>query len=277
MFERFTDKARRAVVLAQEEARLLGHSYIGAEHILLGLLEEGTGLAAQTLAGLGVTHAAARQQVELIVGRGSGQQAGHIPFTPLAKKALQLSLREALHLGDNYIGTEHILLALLREGDGPAVQVLEHLGVDPSQGRRQLTELARRRHGEDEPRTARAGGRPGKGGGKRRMLADILGQLDSVETRLADLEHRVGAGQDVRDLDREIVQIRQDKETAIDAQDFETAAALRDRERQLLDERTTRQQAWAAAHQDLPSLTAEIERLRAVLRQHGIEPRVGAA
>jgi ATP-dependent Clp protease ATP-binding subunit ClpA len=277
MFERFTDKARRVVILAQEDARLLSHNYIGAEHILLGLIQEGTGLAAQALESMGITHEAARQQVEEIVGRGQRQPTGHIPFTPQAKKALQLSLREAIHLGDNYIGTEHILLGLLREGDGPAIQVLEHLGVDPSQARRQVTDLARRKRSEDEPPTARAAGRFGRAGGKRQMLVDILAHLDSVESRLAALEHRVGAGPDVRDLDQEVAQIRLEKESAIDAQDFETAAMLRDRERQLLQERASRRQEWAIAHRDVPSLTDEIERLRAMLRQLGIEPRDGAA
>ena len=277
MFERFTDEAQHAVVLAQEEASLLGHNYIGAEHVLLGLIQEGTGLAAQALESAGVTHDAARRQVEGIVGRGKGQQAGHIPFTPHAKKALQLALREALHLGDNCIGTEHILLAVLREGDGPAIQALEHLGVEPGQLRRKVVDLARRQRDQDEPSTARTAARPARAGGKRKMLADIIGQLDAVQTRLVALEHRVGAGPDVGDLDREVAQLRGEKESAIDAQDFETAAVLRDRERQLVDERESRQQEWAAAHRDLPSLTDEIERLRAVLRQHGIEPQDGAA
>jgi ATP-dependent Clp protease ATP-binding subunit ClpA len=277
MFERFTNEARRAVILAQEDARLLGHGYIGAEHVLLGLLQEGTGIAAQALESLGITHEAARQQVEQIVGRGQGQPGGHIPFTPLAKKALQLSLREALHLGDNYIGTEHILLGLVRESEGPAIQVLVSLGHEPSQVRRHVTDLARRQHDQEEPRTARSAGRPGKPGAKRKMLSELLAHLESIETRLAALENRVGAGPDVRDLDREVAQIRQDKEAAIDVQDFETAAALRDREKQLLSDRAARQEEWAIAHREVPSLTDEVERLRALLRQHGIAPRDGAA
>ena len=124
MFERFTDRARRVVVLAQEEARMLNHNYIGTEHILLGLIHEGEGVAAKALESLGISLEAVRQQVEEIIGQGQQAPSGHIPFTPRAKKVLELSLREALQLGHNYIGTEHILLGLIREGDGVAVKIL---------------------------------------------------------------------------------------------------------------------------------------------------------
>ena len=130
MFERFTDRARRVVVLAQEEARLLNHNYIGTEHILLGLIHEGEGVAAKALESLGISLEAVRQQVEEIIGQGGSSPSGHIPFTPRAKKVLELSLREALQLGHNYIGTEHILLGLIREGEGVAAQVLVKLGAD---------------------------------------------------------------------------------------------------------------------------------------------------
>ena len=128
MFERFTDRARRVVVLAQEEARMLSHNYIGTEHILLGLIHEGEGVAAKALESLGISLEAVRAQVEEIIGQGQQAPSGHIPFTPRAKKVLELSLREALQLGHNYIGTEHILLALL-ELDGDT-GVLAGLGVD---------------------------------------------------------------------------------------------------------------------------------------------------
>ena len=130
MFERFTDRARRVVVLAQEEARMLNHNYIGTEHILLGLIHEGEGVAAKALESLGISLEAVRQQVEQIIGQGQQAPSGHIPFTPRAKKVLELSLREALQLGHNYIGTEHILLGLIREGEGVAAQVLVKLGAD---------------------------------------------------------------------------------------------------------------------------------------------------
>ena len=141
MFERFTDRARRVVVLAQEEARLLNHNYIGTEHILLGLRHEGEGVAAKALESLGISLEAVRSQVEEIIGQGGSSPSGHIPFTPRAKKVLELSLREALQLGHNYIGTEHILLGLIREGEGVAAQVLVKLGADLSRVRQQVIQL----------------------------------------------------------------------------------------------------------------------------------------
>jgi ATP-dependent Clp protease ATP-binding subunit ClpA len=125
MFERFTNRARHAVVLSQEEARRMQHNYIGTEHVLLGLLGEPDGVACRALAGLGMSLEAARNEVTAIVGTGSAALTGHIPFTPRAKKTLELALREALQLGHNYIGTEHILLGLIREGEGVAAQVLK--------------------------------------------------------------------------------------------------------------------------------------------------------
>jgi len=141
VFERFTDRARRSVVLAQEEARMLNHNYIGTEHILLGLLRVEDGLAAKVLTSLGVSLEAARGRVEEIVGQGHAMIPGHIPFTPRSKKVLELSLREALQLGHNYIGTEHILLGLIREGEGVAVQVLDVLGADLNRVRKTVVQL----------------------------------------------------------------------------------------------------------------------------------------
>ena len=142
MFERFTDRARRVVVLAQEEARMLNHNYIGTEHILLGLIREGEGVAAKALESLGISQEAVRQQVGEIVGQGQHAPSGHIPFTPRAKKVLELSLREALQLGHNYIGTEHILLGLIGEGEGVAAQVLVvSRGADLSGVRQQVNQL----------------------------------------------------------------------------------------------------------------------------------------
>jgi hypothetical protein len=141
MFERFTDRARRVVVLAQEEARLLNHNYIGTEHILLGLIHEGEGVAYLALTELGISLDAVRAQVEAEIGQGSEAPGGHIPFTPRAKKVLELSLREALALGHNYIGTEHILLGLIREGEGVAAQVLVGLGASLDRVRQQVVQL----------------------------------------------------------------------------------------------------------------------------------------
>ncbi|MGA8040706.1 MAG: Clp protease N-terminal domain-containing protein, partial [Acidimicrobiia bacterium] len=141
MFERFTDRARRVVVLAQEEARLLNHNYIGTEHILLGLLNEGEGIAAQALESLDIDLASVREEVVKIIGQGQQSPSGHIPFTPRAKKVLELSLREALQLGHNYIGTEHILLGLIREGEGVAAQVLQQLGAELQKVRQTVIQL----------------------------------------------------------------------------------------------------------------------------------------
>ena len=141
MFERFTDRARRVVVLAQEEARMLNHNYIGTEHILLGLIHEGEGVAAKGLESLGISLEAVRAQVEEIIGQGQQAPSGHIPFTPRAKKVLELSLREALQLGHNYIGTEHILLGLIHEGEGVAAKGLESLGISLEAVRAQVEEI----------------------------------------------------------------------------------------------------------------------------------------
>ena len=141
MFERFTDRARRVVVLAQDEARMLNHNYIGTEHLLLGLIREGEGVAALALDALGISLEDARRDTEEIIGQGQAAPTGHIPFTPRAKKVLELSLREALQLGHNYIGTEHILLGLIREGEGVAAQVLQKLGADLARVREAVVEL----------------------------------------------------------------------------------------------------------------------------------------
>jgi ATP-dependent Clp protease ATP-binding subunit ClpA len=265
MFERFTDQARRIVALAQEEARMLNHKDIGTEHLLLALIREGSGMAAQALTALGITEEAARQLVEEVAGRGQqGPHRERIPFTPWAKKALELSLREAMAIGNSSIGTEHILLGLVRVGEGPAMQVIKSLGVDPNLVRQQVIKLVSASRGQAEPETRRAAA-----GGKRKLPSELRSRLDSLEWRLSILEQRVGTGPGLSQLDREIAQVRRDKERAADAQHFENAARLRDRERQLLDDKAAREQEWAA----LPSLSDEIERLRDLLRRHGIDPQ----
>ena len=141
MFERFTDRARRVIVLAQDEAKLLNHSYIGTEHILLGLIHEGEGVAAKALESLGISLEQVREQVEEIIGTGQQPPSGHVPFTPRAKKVLELSLREALQMNHNYIGTEHMLLGLIREGEGVAASVLIKLGADLNRVRTTVLQL----------------------------------------------------------------------------------------------------------------------------------------
>jgi ATP-dependent Clp protease ATP-binding subunit ClpC len=153
MFERFTDRARRVVVLAQEEARMLNHNYIGTEHILLGLVHEGEGVAANALESLGISLESVRSGVEEIIGQGQTAPTGHIPFTPRAKKVLELALREALQLGHKYIGPEHLLLGLVREGEGVAAQVLQKRGLELKRVREQVVEILGRVGGEvsEEP------------------------------------------------------------------------------------------------------------------------------
>ncbi|MEZ5168149.1 MAG: ATP-dependent Clp protease ATP-binding subunit [Acidimicrobiales bacterium] len=191
MFERFTDRARRVVVLAQEEARLLNHNYIGTEHILLGLIHEGEGVAAKALESLGISLEAVRSQVEEIIGQGGSSPSGHIPFTPRAKKVLELSLREALQLGHNYIGTEHILLGLIREGEGVAAQVLVKLGADLSRVRQQVIQLLSGYSGsggggsESSGGPEKAGATTGGSGGDSASGSLVLDQFGRNLTQLA--------------------------------------------------------------------------------------------
>ena len=188
LFERFTDRARRVVVLAQEEARLLNHSYIGTEHILLGLIHEGEGVAAKALESLSITLDSVRAQVEEIIGQGGSSPSGHIPFTPRAKKVLELSLREALQLGHNYIGTEHILLGLLREGEGVATQVLVKLGADLGKVRQQVIQLLSGYQGPAAKGDAPSGGQQ-QGGSKEESGekggSQVLDQFGRNLTQLA--------------------------------------------------------------------------------------------
>jgi ATP-dependent Clp protease ATP-binding subunit ClpA len=270
MFERFTDRARRVVVLAQEEARMLNHNYIGTEHILLGLAHEGEGVAAKALESLGISLDAVRQQVEEIIGQGQQALSGHIPFTPRAKEVLELSRREASQLGHNYIGTEHILLGLVREGDGVAAQVLVKLGADLKTVRQQVIQLI----GGKRPE---AGGRVPREGA---VVTEVQARLNAVEGSLAAVEARVGTGPDTSDLDEQIERVRGERQAAADVQEYEQAASLRDREKELRASKAAHQEQWAAGHPALPvlaeqcqQLSGEIERLRALLRQHGIDPQ----
>jgi ATP-dependent Clp protease ATP-binding subunit ClpA len=259
---------------------MLNHNYIGTEHILLGLIHEGEGVAAKALESLGISLEAVRQQVEEIIGQGQQAPSGHIPFTPRAKKVLELSLREALQLGHNYIGTEHILLGLIREGEGVAAQVLVKLGADLNRVRQQVIQLLHGYQGEEQREAAAARAEAGLAGlGERRRLAAVQAQLTAIESRLAAVERRVGTGPDTADLDQQIDQARREKEAAVGEQEYEKAASLRDREKQLHDEKAAREHEWAGAHPDLPALSEalqqmseEIARFRALLRQHGIEP-----
>jgi ATP-dependent Clp protease ATP-binding subunit ClpC len=180
MFQRFTDRARRVVVLAQHEARTLDHDYIGTEHILLGIIDEGQGVATTALTSMGISLEEMRQAVQDTIGRGvQPRESGHIPFTPQAKKALELSLRESMQLGHEYIGTEHILLALIREGGG-AAQLLAGAGVDLDRVRQQVIELL---YGHREAGVA-AAPPPASADELTGRLISIVKRLDAIERRL---------------------------------------------------------------------------------------------
>src|SRR5699024_5000840 len=165
MFERFTDRARRVIVLAQEEARMLNHNYIGTEHILLGLIQEGEGVAAKALESMGISLEDVRGEVEAIIGHGTQPHNGHIPFTPRAKKVLELSLREGLQMGHKYIGTEFLLLGLIREGEGVAAQVLTKLGADLPRVRQQVIQLLSGYEGNQGDKPEASSGPVGAGTG----------------------------------------------------------------------------------------------------------------
>jgi ATP-dependent Clp protease ATP-binding subunit ClpA len=257
VFERFTDRARRVVVLAQEEARLLNHNYIGTEHILLGLAHEGQGVAAKALESLGIRLEALRSQVQEIIGQDQQGPTGHIPFTPRAKKVLELSLREAKQLGHNYIGTEHLLLGLVREGEGVAAQVLIRLGGDLSRVRQQVIGL-------------------------------LSGSAGGAEAAAGMRPVPMPPPEELREAGERLAEVRRQKEAAIEAQDFERAAALRDAEEELLAGLAAREREWTVGvdleavvqenqrlHGEVQRLDREVQRLRELLHRHGIKPDGG--
>ena len=252
MFRRFTDRARRAVYLATEEARLLRHGHVGTEHLLLGLVYEGEGLAAKAMESLGLSLEEVRHQVIEITGHGQHTPAGHLPFTPRAKKALELSLREALSLGHNYIGTEHLLLGLLREEHGIAARVLTGLGADHARVQEQVL--------------------------------DLLNQREQVNREAQRTRQAIPA--ELVDTAEQLDQVRAQKEAALEAEDVEAAKALRDREKQLLAEKQRLERQLNAGEEpaDIQAIIAEnqqmhreLDRLRGILRDHGIEPDSGTA
>ena len=250
MFRRFTDRARRAVHLAREEALLLRHDHVGTEHLLLGLLYEGEGVAAHVLESLGISREEVRGQVDAIIGHGQGLPAGDIPFTPAARRALKLSRQESLQLGHHYVGTEHLLLGLLGEGEGVAAQVLTRLGVGHARVRERALDLLAGRRGQADP------------------------QADPAAPAVpADLAR----------VTEQLAQLRRQRQAALDAGDLDAAAALRDRERQLLADKLRLEHRWTAdvdvqaVIADNQRLHRELDRLRDLLRQHGIEPDDGPA
>ncbi|WP_296150371.1 Clp protease N-terminal domain-containing protein, partial [uncultured Corynebacterium sp.] len=217
MFERFTDRARRVIVLAQQEARDLNHNYIGTEHILLGLIQEGEGVAAKALESMGINLEDVRREVIDIIGRGSQPHTGHVPFTPRAKKVLELALREGLQMGHKYIGTEFLLLGLIREGEGVAAQVLIKLGADLPRVRQQVIQLLSGYEGGDGqnpevaegqgsgPSLAGAGssqggmGGPRGGGGERSnsLVLDQFGRNLTAAAKEGKLDPVVGRDKEI--------------------------------------------------------------------------------
>jgi prophage maintenance system killer protein len=252
-FRRFTDGARRAVHLAHEEARLLGHSQAGSEHLLLGLVHDEEGLAGKALESLGLSLGEVYRQVTEITGQGHDRPTGHIPFTPRAKKALELALREAVALGHTYVGPEHVLLSLLSDEHGIAARILTGLGASHARTQERVVDLLIQRE-QDDRQAQRTG---------HAIPAELAGTVDEL--------HLVWA----------------QKEAALGAEDFEAAKKLRDRERQLLADkgRLERQMSAGWGPSDIrqaligenQELRRELDRLRGVLRGHGIEPDDGTA
>ena len=233
MFERFTNQSRRSVVLAQEEARMLSHNYIGTEHLLLGLLHEGQGSAARALNAMDVTLDAVREQVVEIIGRGQEEPSGHIPFTPRAKKSLELALREALQLGDGYIGTGHLLLGLIHEGSGVAVQIMDKLGADPKDLRARVTRELHEQpeEGEGQTRTTPIMAEPMRQQLRVFLRGEVGGLLSTISDRLNAIEQHLGIS------------------------------------------RARAEAAEGAGEPDeLTSLRARVSHLEARLREHGIDP-----
>ena len=249
-FARFTDRARRVLVLAQDEARERGHGFVGTEHLLLGLLAEEEGVAARVLESLGITLEETRDRVEEIAGRGREAPPARIPFTLPARQALERSLHEALQLGHTYVGTEHLLLSLIAEGGGTAAQVLAAQGADYDLVKERAVAMLTGRHEQADPKTRLV------------RLPVPAGLADAIE---------------------QLRQVQRQKTAAFEAGDFDSSAALRAREKQLRAEKLRLEHEWAAGA-DVQAVIAEnqrvhheLDRLRALLRQHGIEPDGGTA
>jgi prophage maintenance system killer protein len=249
-FARFTGRARRVLVLAQDEARERGHGSVGTEHFLLGLLAEEEGVAARVLESLGISLEEARDRVEEIAGHGQEAPPAHIPFTLPARQVLERSLQEALQLGHQYVGTEHLLLSLIAEGDGIAAQVLAGQGAD--------YDLV-----------------------KERVVAMLTGRYEQADPKTRLVRLPVPAG--LADVTEQLRQVQRQKTAAFEAGDLDSSAALRAREKQLRAEKLRLEAEWAAGA-DVRAVIAEnqrvhreLDRLRGLLRQHGIEPDSGTA
>jgi len=263
MFERFTNQARRVVVLAQEEARELNHNYIGTEHLVLGLLHEGKGTGARALESMDITLEAARREVETRIGRGKQEQAGHIPFTPRAKKSLELSLRESLALGQNYIGTGHLLLGLIRKGDGVGIEVLVSLGADLNVLRRRVVDLLQDDTEQGAVPSPPRRGAPGSAGRTPETIQALLGAIDA---RLSAIERHLGLARPVAEAGlAEGPGAAAAPETEPGAGESPVAGTEQEAETE------PGEISVAGQADEVARLRAEVARLAALLVEHGID------
>ena len=273
MLERFSDQACRVVVRARDEARALNHSWIGTEHLMLALIGEGSGMAAQVLEWLGISLEATRWLVEVIIGRVEQAPSGQLQFTPRAAKVLELA--SGLSHGYDHVGSWHILLGLLREGDGVGAMVLVTLGADQNRVGLRVTQLLNMDRGEEVP---------GEGSGlderaRARLLDNPLARIDALDLRLASVERSLSLHPDPGDLDQQTVTVRRETAATVDMQEFEAATELRlyqPRRPELRSPRQSRLERATAGQlpvaRELARVYAELDKLRAVLREHGIDP-----
>ena len=273
MLERFSDQACRVVVRARDEARALNHSWIGTEHLMLALIGEGSGMAAQVLESLGISLETTRWLVEVIIGRVEQAPPGQLQFTPRAAKVLELA--SGLSHGYDHVGSWHILLGLLREGDGVGAMVLITLGADQNRVGLRVTQLLNKDRGEEVP---------GEGSGlheraRARLLDNPLARIDALDLRLASVERSLSLHPDSGDLDQQTVTVRRETAATVDMQEFEAATGLRLYQPRRPEPRSPRQSRLerAAAGQlplarEMARVYAELDKLRAVLREHGIDP-----
>jgi len=273
MLERFSDQACRVVVRARDEARTLNHNWIGTEHLMLALIGEGSGMAAQVLESLGITLDAAGWLVEVIIGRAGQAPSGQIRFTPRAAKVLELA--SGLSHGYDHVGSWHILLGLLHEGDGVGAMVLITLGADQNRVGLRVTQLLNK---------YRSGEAPGEGSGlderaRARLLDNPLVRIETLERRLAAIEHQLSLDPELGGLDPQTVTVRRETAATVNMQEFETSTGLRRHETQPPTPRSPRQRRLEQATagqlplaRELARLHAELDKLRTILRKHGIDP-----
>jgi hypothetical protein len=273
MLERFSDQACRVVIRAREEARALNHNWIGTEHLMLGLIGEGSSMAAQVLESLEVPLEGARWLVEQTVGRGEQAPSGQLQFTPRARKVLELA--SGLSHGYEHVGSWHILLGLLREGDGVGAIVLFTLGADQYRVGLRTAQLLRGDRGNE---ASGEGSQPGARA-YARLLDNPLARIDVLDRRLAAVEHRLDLQVDPDGLDQQAVAVRRETAATVDMQEFETATGLRDRETHHPGPRSPQQRRLERAAggqlplaRELGRLHGELDKLRAILRQNGIDP-----